>query len=326
MGWRKCPPAQPEGSSSNRRTLQSHQLSHQHQLYRVLTSQNRKSCSLVDDRRDWHLGKSSELVVCTFKSTFVGFCRAILERPLKMTPLLTLLLLFLRTIESRHIVSGQARLSKERTALGTELNREAGELTQEDFVARVSPHHGESITIKESINQNFDKPPKRIPRGAKDGSPKKRDQHSPHNYRHPRPYDPDGYFTTPSSAHNSDGAVRGNSSNKGTVLLHNPLYPVTESSYGAYTVMLLALILFAVGIVGNLALMCIVWHNYYLKSAWNCILASLAFWDFLVLFFCLPVVIFNELTTKRLLGDLSCRLVPYLEVREVILCQQKCTI
>jgi endothelin type b receptor-like protein 2 len=98
------------------------------------------------------------------------------------------------------------------------------------------------------------------------------------------------------------------------VLFHNPLYPVTDSSYGAYAVMLLALILFAMGIVGNLALMCIVWHNYYLKSAWNCILASLAFWDFLVLFFCLPVVVFNELTKRRLLGDLSCRIVPYMEV------------
>ncbi|TMS19282.1 Prosaposin receptor GPR37L1 [Larimichthys crocea] len=78
--------------------------------------------------------------------------------------------------------------------------------------------------------------------------------------------------------------------------------------------MLLALVLFAAGIVGNLALMCIVWHNFYLKSAWNCILAGLAFWDFLVLFFCLPVVVFHELTWTRLLGDLSCRLVPYLEV------------
>uniref|UniRef100_A0A669EX62 G protein-coupled receptor 37 like 1 n=1 Tax=Oreochromis niloticus TaxID=8128 RepID=A0A669EX62_ORENI len=96
--------------------------------------------------------------------------------------------------------------------------------------------------------------------------------------------------------------------------LHNPLFPVTDGSYWAYAVMLLALVLFAAGIVGNLALMCIVWHNFYLKSAWNSILAGLAFWDFLVLFFCLPVVIFHELTLKRLLGDLSCRLVPYLEV------------
>uniref|UniRef100_A0A665VE16 G protein-coupled receptor 37 like 1a n=1 Tax=Echeneis naucrates TaxID=173247 RepID=A0A665VE16_ECHNA len=85
-------------------------------------------------------------------------------------------------------------------------------------------------------------------------------------------------------------------------------------SYWAYAVMLLALVLFAAGIVGNLALMCIVWHNFYLKSAWNCVLAGMAFWDFLVLFFCLPVVVFHELTLKRLLGDLSCRLVPYLEV------------
>uniref|UniRef100_A0A665VDY5 G protein-coupled receptor 37 like 1a n=1 Tax=Echeneis naucrates TaxID=173247 RepID=A0A665VDY5_ECHNA len=94
----------------------------------------------------------------------------------------------------------------------------------------------------------------------------------------------------------------------------NPLFPVTDGAYWAYAVMLLALVLFAAGIVGNLALMCIVWHNFYLKSAWNCVLAGMAFWDFLVLFFCLPVVVFHELTLKRLLGDLSCRLVPYLEV------------
>ncbi|XP_074833689.1 G-protein coupled receptor 37-like 1 [Carettochelys insculpta] len=96
--------------------------------------------------------------------------------------------------------------------------------------------------------------------------------------------------------------------------LQNPLYPVTENSYSAYAVMFLSLVVFAVGIIGNLAVMCIVWHNYYLKSAWNSILASLALWDFLILFFCLPVVIFNELTKKRLLGDVSCRIVPFMEV------------
>ncbi|XP_043932432.1 G-protein coupled receptor 37-like 1 [Protopterus annectens] len=96
--------------------------------------------------------------------------------------------------------------------------------------------------------------------------------------------------------------------------IHNPLYPVTESSYSAYAVMFLSLIIFAVGIIGNLSVMCIVWHNYYMKSAWNSILASLAFWDFMVLFFCLPIVIFNEITKKRLLGDLSCRIVPYMQV------------
>ncbi|XP_041617996.1 G-protein coupled receptor 37-like 1 isoform X2 [Vulpes lagopus] len=96
--------------------------------------------------------------------------------------------------------------------------------------------------------------------------------------------------------------------------IQNPLYPVTESSYGAYAIMLLALVVFAVGIVGNLSVMCIVWHSYYLKSAWNSILASLALWDFLVLFFCLPVVIFNEITKQRLLGDVSCRAVPFMEV------------
>jgi len=96
---------------------------------------------------------------------------------------------------------------------------------------------------------------------------------------------------------------------------------VTEESYSAYAVMLLALIVFSVGIVGNLALMCIVWHSYHLKSTWHCALASLALWDFTVLFFCLPVVIFNELTKRRLMGDLSCMIVPYVEVCVLIINQ-----
>uniref|UniRef100_UPI00398EB438 G-protein coupled receptor 37-like 1 n=1 Tax=Pristiophorus japonicus TaxID=55135 RepID=UPI00398EB438 len=96
--------------------------------------------------------------------------------------------------------------------------------------------------------------------------------------------------------------------------LENSLYPVTDSTYSAYAVMLLSLILFAVGIIGNLAVMCIVCHNYYMKSAWNNILAGMACCDFFVIFFCLPVVIFNEITNKRLLGDIGCKVVPYLEV------------
>ncbi|XP_012682751.2 G-protein coupled receptor 37-like 1 [Clupea harengus] len=155
---------------------------------------------------------------------------------------------------------------------------------------------------------------KRVRRGANDGRSKQQEKQFPYNFRYPRPYDPDGYFTTPRNAHLPNNTHRDRRNGSKSLRIHNPLYPVTDNSYGAYAVMLLSLIVFAVGIVGNLAVMCIVWHNYYLKTAWNCILASLAFWDFLVLFFCLPVVIFNELTKRRLLGDLSCRIVPYMEV------------
>ncbi|KAJ8370177.1 hypothetical protein SKAU_G00102050 [Synaphobranchus kaupii] len=182
-------------------------------------------------------------------------------------------------------------------------------------------------------NDALDTSHKRVPRDAKGGSTKKRDQQSPFSYRYPRPYDPNDYFTTPTNVRLSNATYNlddetgvtglgtggsavesSNVTSRGRTRIHNPLYPLTESSYSAYAVMFLSLIVFAVGIVGNLAVMCIVWHNYYMKSAWNCILASLAFWDFLVLFFCLPVVIFNELTNKRLLGDFSCRIVPYMEV------------
>ncbi|GAA6106160.1 G-protein coupled receptor 37-like 1 [Tachysurus ichikawai] len=121
------------------------------------------------------------------------------------------------------------------------------------------------------------------------------------------------------SSEEKDGSTGGiftknNVTEQDITRIYNPLFPVTNSSYSAYGILFLALVVFAVGIVGNLAVMCIVWHNYFMRSAWNYILASLAFWDFLVLCFCLPVVVFNELTHKRLLGDFSCRVVPYMEV------------
>lgn len=124
--------------------------------------------------------------------------------------------------------------------------------------------------------------------------------------------DPDKDGGTPGSRQEARGNLTGTPGQR--LQIQNPLYPVTESSYRAYAIMLLALLVFAVGLVGNLSVMCIVWHSYHLKSAWNSILASLALWDFLVLFFCLPVVIFNEITKQRLLGDISCRAVPFMEV------------
>ncbi|XP_032074853.1 G-protein coupled receptor 37-like 1 [Thamnophis elegans] len=173
---------------------------------------------------------------------------------------------------------------------------------------------------------------RRTRRGTKDSDAKSVQQYVPGvKVEFPRPASPATLQPTeppaptstgPFEPHQQSPAVYGNREaqvNRTVALgkrfqIQNPLYPVTESSYSAYAVMFLSLIVFAVGIVGNLSVMCIVWHNYYMKSAWNSILASLAFWDFLILFFCLPVVIFNEITKKRLLGNFSCRLVPFMEV------------
>lgn len=113
--------------------------------------------------------------------------------------------------------------------------------------------------------------------------------------------------------HEPGGPRRGNSTNR-RVRLKNPFYPLTQESYGAYAVMCLSVVIFGTGIIGNLAVMCIVCHNYYMRSISNSLLANLAFWDFLVIFFCLPLVIFHELTKKWLLEDFSCKIVPYIEV------------
>ncbi|XP_034446472.1 G-protein coupled receptor 37-like 1 [Hippoglossus hippoglossus] len=108
--------------------------------------------------------------------------------------------------------------------------------------------------------------------------------------------------------------LHGNTSSSNAPGLFNPFYPLVESSYAAYAVMFLAGLVLAVGVVGNMAVMCIVWNNYYMRSSWNYLLASMAFWDFLVLVLCLPVVVINQLSHRRILGDITCRMVPYMEV------------
>uniref|UniRef100_A0A665U4A1 Prosaposin receptor GPR37-like n=1 Tax=Echeneis naucrates TaxID=173247 RepID=A0A665U4A1_ECHNA len=94
----------------------------------------------------------------------------------------------------------------------------------------------------------------------------------------------------------------------------NPFYPLTAEAYGAYAVVLVAAVIFTAGIIGNVSVMCIVCHNYYMRSISNSLLANLALWDFVIIFFCLPLVVFHELTKNWLLGEFSCRIIPYLEV------------
>ncbi|XP_058486571.1 G-protein coupled receptor 37-like 1 [Solea solea] len=216
-----------------------------------------------------------------------------------MSPVVFLLLLFLRTAELRSVSSDTGiQLGSTREEDG---GTPAAEMDESPFLEKTSPDPVERW--KSHV----------LRRGAKGGN-RKRDPHLTSSYGQQRRHDePDSFFTTPRDDRYTSSPTSNVSGGRGSGFL-NPLFPVTDGAYWAYAVMLLALVLFAAGIVGNLALMCIVWHNFYLKSAWNCILAGLAFWDFLVLFFCLPVVVFHELTLRRLLGDLSCRLVPYLEV------------
>lgn len=97
--------------------------------------------------------------------------------------------------------------------------------------------------------------------------------------------------------------------------LPNPFYPVTGESYAAYAIIFVSVIMFTAGIIGNIAIMCTVCHNYYMRSVSNSLLANLALWDFLVTFFCLPLVIFHQLTKDWLLGEFSCKIVPYFEVK-----------
>ncbi|XP_032810207.1 prosaposin receptor GPR37 [Petromyzon marinus] len=94
----------------------------------------------------------------------------------------------------------------------------------------------------------------------------------------------------------------------------NPFKPVTSETYGAYAILGFSLLLFAVGLASNLTVICVVCNNRYMKNVSNSLLANMAFWDFLVIFVCLPLTAVHELSKRWVLGDFTCKLVPYLEV------------
>lgn len=96
--------------------------------------------------------------------------------------------------------------------------------------------------------------------------------------------------------------------------IKNPFYPVTGETYGAYAITCVSGVIFLVGVAGNVAILCIVCQNYYMKSISNSLLANLAVWDFALILFCLPMVVFHQLTKSWLLGEFTCKVVPYMEV------------
>ncbi|XP_023696841.2 G-protein coupled receptor 37-like 1 [Paramormyrops kingsleyae] len=243
----------------------------------------------------------------------------------------TLMLLLVEAAEPASVASLNISQDEQRSSLGRTPTWLTSVLSKWEYDSTMGVYRNKDDELGNYDTPLFKSDPthRRVPRGAKLKSIHAIDQQIPFSHRYK--YD---NSTTPkttkhtnipwtldndsgeraSGAPETDDSGNRSATKRATQRIYNPLYPVTDSAYSAYGLMFLSLIVFAVGIVGNLAVMCIVWHNYYMKSAWNCILAGLAFWDFLILFSCLPVVVFNEITKKRLLGDVSCKIVPYLEV------------
>ncbi|XP_023149394.1 G-protein coupled receptor 37-like 1 [Amphiprion ocellaris] len=170
----------------------------------------------------------------------------------------------------------------------------------------------QSLSVPEMLDLDVDRH-RRLSRGADEDEQQSTFSHSFEN----------DWVTAPQVTEFSNGTrvasgseddIRGNVSDHEAPGLFNPFYPLADGSYAAYAVLFLAGLVLAVGVVGNMAVMCVVWNNYYMRSAWNYLLASMAFWDFLVLVLCLPVVVLNQLSHRRILGDITCRMVPYMEV------------
>ncbi|CAL1612997.1 unnamed protein product [Knipowitschia caucasica] len=96
--------------------------------------------------------------------------------------------------------------------------------------------------------------------------------------------------------------------------LRASLLPLSGGAPWALALLMLAVAVMCVGVGAALALMCLVWNSLQLQSAWNCVLAAHALWDFIVLCVCVPVEVTHQLTSTRILPALSCGLAPFLQV------------
>ena len=73
-------------------------------------------------------------------------------------------------------------------------------------------------------------------------------------------------------------------------------------------------LLFFIGILGNLLVCYVVWRSYHMQTVVNMFIFNLAIADFLVILFCLPPSVLADVTETWYMGDVMCRIIPFIQV------------
>lgn len=73
-------------------------------------------------------------------------------------------------------------------------------------------------------------------------------------------------------------------------------------------------VLFLCGLVGNALVCFVIWRSLQMHTVVNTFIFNLAFSDLLVILFCLPTTLLQDVTETWYLGDAMCKIIPFIQV------------
>lgn len=93
-------------------------------------------------------------------------------------------------------------------------------------------------------------------------------------------------------------------------MIRNYIFPTTFE----WVLVLLYLVVFVIGLVGNFLVCFVVWRNRQMRTVTNLFIVNLSVADFLVVLICLPPTVIVDITETWYLGRVLCKIVHYLQV------------
>lgn len=94
------------------------------------------------------------------------------------------------------------------------------------------------------------------------------------------------------------------------LLIHDYIFP----SAVEWVLVLMYLIVFVTGLIGNFLVCFVVWRNRQMRTVTNFFIVNLSVADFLVILICLPPTVVVDITETWFLGRILCKIVHYLQV------------
>jgi hypothetical protein len=89
------------------------------------------------------------------------------------------------------------------------------------------------------------------------------------------------------------------------------IYPDTFE----WCVIVLYVIVFMVGLIGNFLVCFIVWRNKSMQTVTNYFIVNLSVADFLVILVCLPPTVLEDVTETWYINSVMCKVIKYIQVR-----------
>lgn len=78
-------------------------------------------------------------------------------------------------------------------------------------------------------------------------------------------------------------------------------------------------VLFVFGLIGNSLVCYVIWTSQHMQTVVNIFIFNLAVADFLVILFCLPPTMLADVTESWYLGEIMCKIVPFIQVCQCFL-------